>query len=199
MMNHSQEMDLLRTRKNEDVVTDLSRFTTGNYKAGPLWKVVLWYPFNYFVFYSSIPWPYGLKVRLLRLFGGRVGKNVVIKSRVRIKNPWRFSVGNNSWIGEDVWIDNLEDVELGNNVCLSQGAVLLTGNHDYTAADFPYRLGKIQIKDGVWIGAHSVVCPGTKCESHSILTVNSVASKSMMGWGIYSGNPAKMIRSRKMQ
>jgi putative colanic acid biosynthesis acetyltransferase WcaF len=198
MISHYQEDDLIRVRKDNEVLTDLSRFSTGNYKAGPSWKVILWYPFNYFVFNSSIPWPYGFKARLLRLFGARVGKNVIIKNRVRIKNPWRFSVGSNSWIGEDVWIDNLEDVELGRNVCLSQGAVLLTGNHDYTVADFPYRLGKIQLHDGVWIGAQSVVCPGTKCGSHSILTVNSVASKSMMDWGIYSGNPAKMIRSRKM-
>jgi putative colanic acid biosynthesis acetyltransferase WcaF len=158
--------------------TDLSKFNTGKYKAGPRWKVVLWYLFNYFVFNSSIPWPYGMKIRLLRVFGARVGNNVIIKNRVRIKNPWRLAIGDNSWIGEDVWIDNLENVALGNNVCISQGAVLLTGNHDYTSSDFPYRLEKIQIADGVWIGAQSVVCPGTICGSHSILTVNSVASKT---------------------
>ena len=179
--------------------TDLSRFNTGKYKAGPRWKVVLWYLFNYFVFNSSIPWPYRVKVRLLRMFGASVGNNVIIKNRVRIKNPWRLEIGDNSWIGEDVWIDNLENVVLGNNVCVSQGAVLLTGNHDYTASDFPYRLGKIQIADGVWIGAQSIVCPGTTCGSHSILTVNSVASKAMEEWGIYSGNPARLIRRRKMQ
>ncbi len=84
------------------------------------------------------------------MFGARVGKGLVIKARVRIKNPWRLSLGDNVWIGEDVWIDNLEDVSIGSNVCISQGALLLTGNHDYTASDFPYRLGRIDLEDGAW-------------------------------------------------
>ena len=192
-------MELIAADNSKHKVTDLSKFTTGEYKAGPRWKVLLWYLFNYFVFNSSIPWPYGLKARLLRLFGAQIGNNVVIKSKVRIKNPWRLIIGDNSWIGEDVWIDNLENVVLGNNVCLSQGAMLLTGNHDYNACDFAYRLENISIADGVWIGAQAVVCPGTICESHSILTVNSVASKRMDEWGIYSGNPARLVRFRKIQ
>jgi putative colanic acid biosynthesis acetyltransferase WcaF len=175
---------------------DLSKFSIGSYKAGPKWKVLVWYFFNYFFLYSILPWPYTFKCFLLRLFGAKVGTGVVIKTRVRIKNPWRLIIGNNCWIGEDVWIDNLEDVAIGSNVCLSQGALLLTGNHDYTISSFPYRLGKIIIEDGVWVGAKSVVCPGVVCRSHSILTVNSVASKEMEEMKIYAGNPAQVIRNR---
>jgi putative colanic acid biosynthesis acetyltransferase WcaF len=132
------------------------------------------------------------------MFGATVGKGLVIKSLVRIKNPWRLSIGDHCWIGESVWIDNLEYVNIGNNVCLSQGAMLLTGNHDYTISNFPYRSKGITIEDGVWIGAKSVVCPGVICKSHSILTVNSVASKVMEDYTIYSGNPATPLRERKM-
>ena len=117
---------------------------------------------------------------------------------MRIKNPWRLTIGKNCWIGESVWIDNLEDVAIGNNVTLSQGAMLLTGNHDYKVSSFPYKLGKINLEDGVWIGAQSVVCPGVRCESHSILTVHSVATKNLDAWGIYAGNPATYIRKREI-
>ena len=65
-------------------------------------------------------------------------------------------------------------------------------------SNFPYRLGKIFIDDGVWIGARSVVCPGTTCGSHSILTVNSVANKNLDPWSIYAGNPAVFIRERNI-
>src|SRR5476651_2287949 len=121
--------------------TDLSKFNIGAYKAG-----------NRF---SSFPWPMAFKAFLLRLFGATVGKGLIIKTKIRIKNPWRLIVGDNCWIGESVWIDNLDDVIIGANVCLSQGAMLLTGNHDYTISSFPYRLGKIRIEDGVWIGAQA--------------------------------------------
>jgi len=177
--------------------TELSKFTIGDYTAGPKWKVLIWHFVNYFVFNSAMPWPYFIKRALLRLFGAKIGKGLIIKTKVRIKNPWRLIVGEHCWIGESVWIDNLENVFMGNNVCLSQGSMLLTGNHDYTLSDFPYKLGKIVLEDGVWIGAKSIVCPGVICKSHSILTVNSVATKELSQWAIYSGNPAIYIRERK--
>jgi putative colanic acid biosynthesis acetyltransferase WcaF len=178
--------------------TDLSKFNTGDYVAGPRLKLLIWYFVNYFIFNSALPWPYRFKSALLRLFGARVGKGLVIKTKVRIKNPHRLTLGNHCWIGESVWIDNLEDVNIGDHVCLSQACLLLTGNHDYTKSSFPYRLGKIKIEDGVWIGAQSVVCPGVTCSTHAILTVQSVATKNLEPWSINSGNPAVFVRMRKM-
>jgi len=179
--------------------TELKKFDTGTYSVGAArWKVLIWHFVNYYIFNSAFPWPYKFKRRLLIAFGAKVGTGLVIKTRVVIKNPWRLVVGHDCWIGEDVWIDNLENVTLGNDVCLSQGALLLTGNHDFTISTFPYRLGAIVLEDGVWIGAKSVVCPGVVCKSHAILTVNSVATKTLEQWSIYTGNPAAFVRNRKM-
>lgn len=177
---------------------DLSLFDVGTYKAGPKIKVLLWFFVNYYIFDTAFPWPYALKRHLLIMFGANIGKGVVIKPKIRIKNPWRLSVGNHCWLGESIWIDNLQDVVIGNNVIISQGVMLLTGNHDYTVRSLPYRLDKIVVEDGAWIGAQSVVCPGVVCESHSILTVGSVATKRLDSWSIYSGNPAVFIRNRKL-
>lgn len=178
--------------------TNLAAFSTGTYYAGPKWKVLAWYLCNYYVLNSAFPWPYALKRALLRLFGASIGKGLVIKTKVRIKYPWRLTIGDHCWLGEGVWIDNLADVTLGDHVCISQGALLLTGNHDYTLTDFPYRLGSILIENGAWIGAMAVVCPGVTCGSHSVLTVNAVAAKNLEPWQIYSGNPALAVRKRTM-
>lgn len=178
--------------------TDLSKFNTGDYVPGPKWKIGLWYLVNYYIFNSALPWPYGIKRRLLKSFGASVGTGLVIKTKVRIKYPWRLHLGNNCWIGESVWIDNLEEVTIGDNVCISQGAMLLTGNHDYKRSDFPYRLGGIKIEDGVWIGAQSVVCPGIVCGSHAVLTVKSVAVRDLEAWTVCAGNPAVPVRKREI-
>ena len=106
--------------------------------------------------------------------------------------------GNDVWLGENAWIDNLDEVIIGNNVCISQGALLLTGNHDYTLSTFDYRNAPIIIEDGAWIGAKTVVCPGIKVKSHAILTVGSTATKNMEAYGIYQGNPALKIRTRNI-
>ena len=108
------------------------------------------------------------------------------------------NVGDNSWIGEDVWIDNLGEVSIGANCCLSQGAMLLCGNHDYKRSTFDLMVGDIALEDGVWIGAKSVVCPGVICKSHSVLAVGSVASNQLEAYTIYRGNPAVKVKERNL-
>jgi putative colanic acid biosynthesis acetyltransferase WcaF len=174
----------------------LSRFDNSWYDPGPRWKILLWYLTNALVLNTYIPIPVALKVRVLRLFGAKIGTGVVIKPAVNIKYPWLLQVGNHVWIGEQVWIDNLSKVVLGDHVCLSQGAMLLTGNHDYRRSTFDLTAQPITLDNGVWIGAKSVVCPGVHCQSHAVLAVNSVATKQLEAYGIYQGNPAVWVRQR---
>lgn len=173
---------------------DTSDFDKG---AGKL-KLIIWYFINIlFVRPSIIPFM-GFKVFWLRLFGAKIGKGICLKPCVIIKSPWNLVIGDDCWIGENVWIDNLDKVTIGSNVCISQGAMLLTGNHDYTISSMPYRNAPIVIGDGAWIGAQSTVCPGVIVHENAILTVGSIATKEMENNGIYQGNPAVKIRERKI-
>lgn len=180
--------------------TDLSLFNNCWYspKASKL-KMLLWYYTNILFFTSRCLPISSLKVFLLRLFGAKVGKGVVIKPSVNIKYPWLLSIGNYVWIGEQVWIDNLTQVDINDHVCISQGAMLLCGNHNYKKKTFDLIVGKIHLEEGVWIGAQSVVCPGVTCKSHSILAVNSVATNHLESYTVYQGNPAKEIRKRDIK
>ena len=136
---------------------------------------------------------------LLKLFGAEVGEGVLIKPYVNIKYPWLLTIGSHVWIGENVWIDNVANVQIGNNVCLSQGALLLTGNHNYKKPSFDLMLGEITLEDGVWIAAGAIVCPGVTCKTHSILSVGSVAAKDLEPYSIYLGNPAVKSRQRDLE
>lgn len=138
----------------------------------------------------------GLKVFLLRIFGAKVGKGVVIKPNVNIKYPWLLEIGDHTWIGERAWIDNLAQVKIGKNCCISQGAMLLCGNHNYKKPTFDLIVKPITLEDGAWVGALSVVCPGVTIKSHAILTVQSVATETLEPFALYKGNPAVRIRER---
>lgn len=138
----------------------------------------------------------GIKVCLLRLFGAKIGIGVNIKPCVNVKYPWLLEVGDYSWIGENVWIDNLAKVKIGNNVCISQGAMLLCGNHNYKKTTFDLMIGEITLEDGSWIGAQSVVCPGVTVHTHAVLSVGSVACHDLEAYGVYQGSPAVKVRER---
>lgn len=157
---------------------------------------MLWYLINHTLFRSFIPVSHSLKCFILRAFGAEIGVGVVIKPRVNIKFPWCLEIGDNSWIGEDVWIDNLGQVKIGKNCCISQGAFLLTGNHDYTSYKFNLLVKDIEIKDCSWIGAKAIVCPGVIVGGNAVLSVSSVATKSLDDNYIYQGNPATKKKMR---
>lgn len=178
---------------------DLSKFNNAWYQPGGIGRRVLWFVVGRVVVNTYMPWPMCLKRLVLRCFGAQLGRGVVIKPKVNIKYPWFLTVGDNAWIGEQVWIDNLGKVTIGNNVALSQGAMLLCGNHDYKKESFDLIVGDIVIEEGAWIGAQAVVCPGVTVRSHAILSVGSVATKELDAYGIYQGNPASKIRERVIQ
>jgi len=176
--------------------TKLSTFKNLHYIPGNKFNIFCWYFVNVCFFINPLNPFSSLKVLLLKLFGAKIGEHVLIKPRVNIKYPWLLEIGNDVWIGENVWIDNLARVVIEDNVCISQGAMLLCGNHNYKSTAFDLILGEIILKEGSWVGAHAVVCPGVTLASHSILTVNSVASKDSEAYSIYQGNPAVKIRDR---
>ncbi|RYZ62418.1 MAG: colanic acid biosynthesis acetyltransferase WcaF [Chitinophagaceae bacterium] len=178
--------------------TDLATYNNNWYRPGSWIKRVAWYLVSAVFFRSAFPFS-GPKRGLLRAFGATVGKRVMIKPHVTIKYPWFLTVGHNTWIGENVWIDNLASIEIGANVCLSQGALLLTGNHNYRKPGFDLVLGNIRLEEGVWIGARATVCPGVTCFSHAVLSVSSVATTDLEAYTVYMGNPAQKKGARIKQ
>ena len=177
--------------------TCLSHYDNSWYNpGGGILKRIVWYFTNVLFFINPLNPFSSIKVWLLRLFGAKIGMRVNIKPCVNVKYPWLLEVGDYTWIGENVWIDNLAKVKIGNNVCISQGAMLLCGNHNYKKSTFDLMIGEITLEDGSWIGAKSVVCPGVTVHTHAVLGVGSVANHDLDAYGIYQGCPADKVRER---
>lgn len=183
----------------EPLKTNLSTFNNDWYNpGGSAVKRILWYFINTWFFKSAFPL-YGVKRFLLRLFGAKIGKGVIIKPHVSVKYPWKLEVGNHVWIGEHVWIDNLAKVTLKDNSCVSQGAMILCGNHNYKKTTFDLLVSEIVLEEGAWAGAQTVICPGVRMGSHSLLTVGSVATSNLEPYWVYQGNPAQKLKQRVLK
>ncbi len=161
-------------------------------------RFISWY-FVSLILFENGYFPYSkMKILILKLYGAQIGEGCVLKPKIKLKFPWKLKLGNNVWIGEHVWIDNLDWVTLGNNVCISQGAYLLTGSHNLNSISFDLILKPILIDDGVWICAKSVVLPGINCKLNSVLAAGSVAKHDLESNSIYSGIPAALIKTRNI-
>lgn len=144
------------------------------YKPPSLIYRLTWIIVSLVFFESGFPFGSGVYRSLLRAFGSNIGKGVVIKPGVKIKYPLNLSIGPYSWIGEKVWIDNLDKVTIGSNCCISQAVYLLTGNHDFKKIHFDLLTSPITISDEVWLGAFSKVAPGT-----------SISKSTVIGMGLF--------------
>ncbi len=179
----------------------LDKFDNSRYKPGNIVKRMLWAIVSMIFFQNFIPWPNGFKCMILRCFGAGegIGRGIVIKPSVNIKYPWFVKIGDYTWIGEGVWLDSLGEISIGKNVCISQGAYLFTGNHNYKKETFDLMVNPVVIGDGAWIAAKAIVCPGVTVGTNAVLSVGSVATKDLEAGKVYQGNPAVEKREREIE
>ncbi|POZ52110.1 WcaF family extracellular polysaccharide biosynthesis acetyltransferase [Methylovulum psychrotolerans] len=176
----------------------LDLYENSNFKRGASRiKEVFWLLSGDMFLAGSLPGSFW-RVGLLRLFGAKIGVGVVIKPKLRVKFPWRLNIGNYCWLGESVWIDNLAEVNLGDHICISQGAYFCTGSHDWGKQSFDLIVKPINVASHSWIGAMSRVGPGVTIGEGTVLTFGSVATRALAPWSICSGNPAIEIKKRSM-
>ena len=174
----------------------LDRFKNPDFQRGrPLVVELLWLVASAVLVASSVP---GSRMRtmILRAFGARIAAGVVIKPRVRIKFPWRLSVGEHAWIGEGVWIDNLAEVTIGDHVCLSQEAYLCTGSHDWAREGFDLITGPITVETQAWVCARAVVGPRVTIGRGAVLGLGAVATGDLAPETIFGAAPPVLRKAR---
>jgi putative colanic acid biosynthesis acetyltransferase WcaF len=162
-------------------------------RGAPLIKEGLWQLCRLLFFLPSVPLPSRIRVGLLRVFGAKVGKDVVIRSGVNIAFPWRLSIGNDTWIGEGVTLLNLATIRIGDNTCISQRAFLCTGSHDFFATTFNLITGPINVSDCSWIAAQSFIGPNVSIGEGSMICAGAVITKNVPSFSIAKGNPAVVV------
>jgi putative colanic acid biosynthesis acetyltransferase WcaF len=174
----------------------LGSYVTAGFDRGrPPWLEAVWQVVQILLVGSPFSCS-ALRVGVLRLFGAKIGRGVWIKPGIRVKFPWRLQSGNDCWIGEGVWFDNLAAIRLGNDCCVSQATYLCTGSHDWRKLGFDLLVRPITLEDEVWLGARSVVGPGVTARRGAVLSLGSVATRDLLPGHIHQGVPAVPVKSR---
>ncbi|MEB3168931.1 MAG: WcaF family extracellular polysaccharide biosynthesis acetyltransferase [Synechococcaceae cyanobacterium] len=191
-----------RSKANQDAT--LIHQNLAGYRIPPEWSPGAPWPVQLLWFCLGSPllaarWLPGSawRVALLRSFGTRIGQGCRLKPGLRVKFPWRLQVGSHCWLGEDAWFDNLAPICLGDHVCVSQGAYLCTGNHDFRSPDFALRVQPIRIGSGAWIAARAVLAPGSVIGAGAVVALAAVVSGHVPDAAIVRGNPAEVVGQRR--
>ena len=128
--------------------------------------------------------------------GGHLGSGSAISRRSRIDYPWKLAVGTGSFIGDGVWLYAMAPIEIGNDVCISENVLLLTGTHDVSSVNFDLVTKPVKICDKVWIATSAMILPGVTIGEGAVIAAGAVVTKDVEPWTVVGGNPAKFIKKR---
>ena len=157
----------------------------------PSWVVYLWALCELIFVTNPFQASSDIRVRVLRLFGASVGEGVIMRPRLRVKFPWKLSVGARSWIGEGVWIHNQDRIEIGSDVVVSQESFLTTGTHAFRS-DMALKTQPVVIEDGVWITTRCVVLAGSRIGRSALILPNTVVRGQVPAGSLF-GTPAGQV------
>jgi putative colanic acid biosynthesis acetyltransferase WcaF len=178
-------------------VQDLKRFVLPpNFRGRPAWFVQLWWLVQATLFRCSPQVLYGWRRFLLRLFGAKIGRGVIIRPTAEITYPWKLTIGDYSWIGDHATLYTLGEIRIGDNACVSQHCYLAAAFHDYRKPTFDMIGSWIAIESEVWLATGVFVAPGVTVGCGAVVGACSVVLRDMPPMMVCAGNPAKPLRAR---
>jgi putative colanic acid biosynthesis acetyltransferase WcaF len=178
-------------------VQDLKSFRLPpNFRGRPAWFVQLWWIVQATAFRCSPQAFYGWRRFLLRLFGAKIGRGVIIRPTAEITYPWRLTIGDYSWIGDHATLYTLGEVRIGDNACVSQHCYLAAAYHDYTRPTFDMIGSFIAIESEVWLATRVFVAPGVTVGRGAVVGAGGIVLKDLPPMMVCAGNPAKPLRPR---
>jgi len=158
--------------------------------------VQLWWLVHALLFKPSPQICYGWRRFLVRLFGAKIGKKVILRPSVKITYPWKLSIGDYSWVGDDVVLYSLGDIKIGSNSVISQRSYLCTGSHDYNKRDFPIYAKPITIGNECWLATDVFISPGITIGNSAVIGSRCTVIKDVEQGTVNVGSPSKTIKNR---
>lgn len=141
-----------------------------------------------------------LRIFCLKRILENLGDDCLIMRNIYVGDGDRISIGNKCKINEGVRLCN---VIIGDNVLIARNHVFVGAQHKFDRTDIPMVeqgfewKSPTMIKNDVWIGINCIIMPGLSVEEGCIIGGGAVLTINTEKYGIYVGNPAKLIKKRK--
>lgn len=168
-----------------------------DFRGQPAFIVQLWWLVQATLFRWSPQFMYRWRAFLLRRFGAQIGRGVLIRPTVTITYPWKLKLGDHCWIGDEVTLYTLGELEVGSNSVISQKSYICTASHDIASQDFAIFNKKVTIGSKVWLAADVFVAPGVSIADGCVVGARSSVFNDLPAMMLCIGNPAKPVKPRK--
>ena len=137
------------------------------------------------------------RARILKELLHKAGRNLWIEP------PFFCDYGSNITVGDNVYFNfncvvlDVAPMRIGSNVLCGPNVQIYTASHplNFGLRREGLECGElIEIGDDVWIGGGSIICPGVKIGSRSVIGAGSVVTKDVPPGVLAFGNPCRVVR-----
>ena len=139
---------------------------------------------------------YGWRSFLLRLFGAKIGKGCHVLPSAKIWQPWKLTMGDHSCLSENVECYSVDEINIGNQVIVSQNAFLCCASHDISSPIMELMHRPIRIDSQAWVASRAFVGPGVHIAEGAVVGACAVVTKDVEPWVVVAGNPARKVGER---
>lgn len=179
---------------------DLRQYDQSWFDRGkPGWFILLWWLVQAVTFPLTLHPMNGIRCGILRLFGAKIGTGVVIRPTARCTYPWKVTIGDYSWIGDDVVLYSLDHITIGQHCVISQKSYLCTGSHDINDPAFGLKTAPIHVENGVWIATDCFIAPGINIGANTVVGARSSVFSDLPSGYICLGTPCRPKSPRQMK
>jgi putative colanic acid biosynthesis acetyltransferase WcaF len=176
---------------------DLSQYDQSNFDRGrPGWLILIWWLVQAIAFPLSFHNFNSFRCWLLKLFGAKIGKGVVIRPTARFTYPWRVEIGDYSWVGDNVVFYSLDWIRIGRHCIISQKSYLCTGTHNLQDPTFCLETAAVTVGNGVWIATDCFIGPGVEIGANAVIGARSSVFSHMPDGQVCWGTPCRPHHQR---
>lgn len=136
---------------------------------------------------------------ILRLAGAKIGKGSSIHLGCRFFSLKNIRIGEDSIIGEGIFMDGRAPVKIGNHVDIASQVMIYNSEHDINSEDFYAKESPVEIGDYVFIGPRAIILPGVGIGKGAVVGAGAVVTHDVLEFDIVGGVPAEKIGERKLK
>lgn len=157
---------------------------------------LLWWFVQGTLFRFSLHNMYNWRRFLLNSFGAKLGLGVHVRPSAKFTYPWKVTIGEYSWIGDNVEFYSLDEIVIGSHCVISQNSYLCTGSHKLNDPTFGLITKPIVVKDGAWVASDVFVYPGVTIHELGVAGARSTIFKDIPANEVHIGFPAAFHKHR---